>query len=182
MNWDAIGAVGEILGAAAVVISLGYLAGQIKSNTRALRRAASRDAVAGVNEWFSKVTVDNDTANLFARGVESFSKLDPDEAVRFRFIYFQLFKVFEDLHFQFEERLLDHEQWEGWRWAASQYLASPGGREYWKMVDRAFSSRFRDLVETMQAETDFDRAGQFAERLREEAVTRGPRSPVSQDG
>lgn len=30
MNWDAIGAVGELLGAAAVVLTLGYLAVQVK--------------------------------------------------------------------------------------------------------------------------------------------------------
>jgi hypothetical protein len=37
MNWEAIGAVGEILGAAGVIITLVYLAGQLRQNTRALR-------------------------------------------------------------------------------------------------------------------------------------------------
>ena len=34
MNWDAIGAVGEVVGAAAVVVTLAYLAVQIRRNTR----------------------------------------------------------------------------------------------------------------------------------------------------
>ena len=33
MNWEAIGAIGEVLGAAAVVVTLGYLAVQIRQNT-----------------------------------------------------------------------------------------------------------------------------------------------------
>ena len=37
MNWEAIGAVGEILGAAGVIITLIYLASQIRQNTRATR-------------------------------------------------------------------------------------------------------------------------------------------------
>ena len=37
MNWEAIGAVGEILGAAGVIITLVYLASQLRQNTRALR-------------------------------------------------------------------------------------------------------------------------------------------------
>tara|TARA_B110000858_G_scaffold89247_1_gene103084 strand:- start:5179 stop:5370 length:192 start_codon:yes stop_codon:yes gene_type:complete len=34
MNWDAISAIGEIIGATAVVVSLVYLAVQIRQNTR----------------------------------------------------------------------------------------------------------------------------------------------------
>ena len=44
MNWDAIGAVGEILGAIAVVVSIGYLSIQIRSNTRAMKASGGFDA------------------------------------------------------------------------------------------------------------------------------------------
>ncbi len=33
MNWDAIGAVGEVVGAVGVILTLGYLAVQIRQNT-----------------------------------------------------------------------------------------------------------------------------------------------------
>ena len=36
MNWEAIGAVGEVLGAGAVMITLGYLAVQIRQSTQAM--------------------------------------------------------------------------------------------------------------------------------------------------
>lgn len=35
MNWDAIGAVGEILGALGVIVTLAYLAIQVRASTRA---------------------------------------------------------------------------------------------------------------------------------------------------
>lgn len=44
MNWDAIGAIGETIGAIAVVISILYLSIQIRSNTRATKASASFDA------------------------------------------------------------------------------------------------------------------------------------------
>ncbi len=44
MNWEAIAAIGETAGAAAVVISIVYLSVQIKSNTRATMASASFDA------------------------------------------------------------------------------------------------------------------------------------------
>ena len=39
MNWEAIGAVGEILGAAGVIVTLVYLARQIHVSNRAAVRA-----------------------------------------------------------------------------------------------------------------------------------------------
>ena len=39
MNWDAIGAVGEMLGAIAVFVTLGYLAVQVKRARPEARRA-----------------------------------------------------------------------------------------------------------------------------------------------
>ena len=44
MNWEAIGAIGEIVGAAGVIASLLYLGIQTKSNARALRANAVWDA------------------------------------------------------------------------------------------------------------------------------------------
>ena len=49
MNWDAIGAIGELIGATAVVVTLLYLVKQIKQNTE------STEAV-GLQTWQSNST------------------------------------------------------------------------------------------------------------------------------
>ena len=43
MNWEAISAVSEIVGAVAVVISLIYVAAQIRQNTKMMRTAAKQN-------------------------------------------------------------------------------------------------------------------------------------------
>ena len=43
MNWEAIGAVGEILGALLVGVTLIYLAVQLRQNTRATRAATLQE-------------------------------------------------------------------------------------------------------------------------------------------
>jgi len=40
MNWEAIGAIGEVGGAIGVIVTLLYLAGQLRQNTKALRSAS----------------------------------------------------------------------------------------------------------------------------------------------
>ena len=42
MNWEAIGAIGETLGAVAVVVSLLYLAAQIRQNSRIVKGASAQ--------------------------------------------------------------------------------------------------------------------------------------------
>jgi len=45
MNWEAIGAIGEVLGALGVIVTLVYLAFQIRQNTSALKLNAEQSAV-----------------------------------------------------------------------------------------------------------------------------------------
>ena len=37
MNWDSVGAVAELLGAVGVILSLAYLASQVRHNTRQMQ-------------------------------------------------------------------------------------------------------------------------------------------------
>ena len=50
LNWDAIGAVGEIVGALAVVVSLIYLATQIRTQNIEARLAAVHEISVGFCE------------------------------------------------------------------------------------------------------------------------------------
>ena len=55
MNWDAIGAVGEIVGAVAVIATLIYLAIQIKDSARAARSAAVTDATTAMQAFYQEL-------------------------------------------------------------------------------------------------------------------------------
>jgi hypothetical protein len=46
MNWDALGAISEVLGALAVFITLAYLTLQIKQNTKAVQSSALDSVLA----------------------------------------------------------------------------------------------------------------------------------------
>ena len=70
MNWEAISAVSEIVGAIAVVISLIYVATQIHQNTRMMRSAAKQSltettqnliykAIDYSEEWVKLMTGDD---------------------------------------------------------------------------------------------------------------------------
>lgn len=66
MNWEAVGAVGEIVGAAAVVVTLVYLAGQVRQATRATQAASFQAASALEQEFLLAVGQDPATSRTWA--------------------------------------------------------------------------------------------------------------------
>ena len=77
MNWDAIGAVGEIIGAAGVIITLAYLATQIRQNTNQLKG----EAISSINDTEIVLTKelrgDHDLFVLIIRGTSVWGALEP---------------------------------------------------------------------------------------------------------
>lgn len=92
------GAIGEIIGALAVVASLIYLAVQIRQNTRQIslslestKLAAFERNVESGNRTREILITDPDLADLFLRGVASFSDLRSTEKFRCDMLFRNLF-------------------------------------------------------------------------------------------
>ena len=65
MNWDAIGAIGEIIGAAAVVLTLFYLAVQIRQSNRLSSFQTARDIFA-IFDDNNRIVVENQDLRMLA--------------------------------------------------------------------------------------------------------------------
>ncbi len=84
MDWQAIGAVGEILGAVGVIITLGYLASQIKHARESQAQRAAQH-VWDLNAGFVKsLSEDTDACRIFRLGMAGDASLTLDESLRFR--------------------------------------------------------------------------------------------------
>lgn len=69
MNWNMVGAIGEILGGLGVIITLAYLARQIRANTIAMRQEAEREAFDGNRLVLSQIARDRNVARIFRIGL-----------------------------------------------------------------------------------------------------------------
>jgi hypothetical protein len=79
MNWEAIGAVGEILGAVAVVVSLVYLATQIRQNSRSVNIESERFLNESWNTIQRDLATDEGIADIINRGLNDYVSLAPAE-------------------------------------------------------------------------------------------------------
>lgn len=161
MNWVALGAIGELLGAVAVVISLAYLAAQVVQNTRTVRAGSADGAVRALQTWIRPLIQDPEISRIFRLGVEDWHSLDADGKARFFHIMLGFMKTMENLHFQYTKGALDPGVWRGWEHLMTGYIQSPGGQSYWMERRLVFSQAFRQFVESLPENQDFRRAAEL---------------------
>ena len=86
MNWDALGAIGEVIGPLALFLTLGYLAVQIRQNTKAVRASALDSSVNAVNAVRVAMIENVEVTALYRKGLENPDELDDNEKTRFRLL------------------------------------------------------------------------------------------------
>ena len=163
MNWEAIGAIGEIVAAVAVVFSFVYLAAQIRQNTlqvqeqcRTQRQNSVLAARAAFTEWRSLVVQDATVASIWKRGNEGLERLSEEERVQMDFLLIDLFWAVATIWLQMSEGLADESLWELSRANVALY-AGPGARDWWSSSPHrseypdAFAESIDLLFETEKA-------------------------------
>jgi hypothetical protein len=95
MNWDAIGAIGEIVGATAVVVSLLYLAGQIHTSNRAVKQAASKEIMDEIFNWYGQIAADVSISEVWIRGCAKDNTLTKAEVFQYYILLRQALVVWE---------------------------------------------------------------------------------------
>ena len=152
MSLEDLGNIGEFVAAVAVVVSLIYLAVQVRQNTQQIKQSihsvkastyqASLSSAAG---FIVNIAQDPDLADIYRRGLKGES-LNETEWIRFRFVMSNLFGHYEHLYYQHRSGLAEPEYWESRAANMEWYFAQPGWRSYWDEAGRLFGQGFRDYV------------------------------------
>ena len=83
MNLNDLANLGQIIGALAVVISLFYVASQIRQNTNAVRSATAQTVHEHFAKWYHLVAADDELSQIVAKGLRDYESLSEKERVRF---------------------------------------------------------------------------------------------------
>ena len=148
MNRDAVGAVGEILGATAVVISLVYLAAQIKAQNRESRLAAIHEISVAFRESVGVFT-SPDISGIFVRANADFDELQEDEIVRLIAAVVSIMRAWEEAYKQHKEARLDAPTWDAMVRYYGSLLNSPGFARVWEIREAYFDDSFRSFVQAL---------------------------------
>jgi len=154
VNWDAVGAISEIIGAAGVMASLIYLATQIRQNTRTERARAFQnifsETTALTNEMFS---VEN--SDLMIAGMRNFKALSGGDQLRFDYLMLGYFNTVESTIFAKDAFLISDETLDNFGYSLrTRFLPYPGVRDWWSEAQAIFASETRAWVDQQISRTD----------------------------
>ncbi len=148
MNWDAIGAIGEILGAIAVLITLAYLAIQIRQNTQSVATSVYESAMSGFNEVNRYISVNAELSSIVRRGSVDPSSLNEEERFRFNFVLRNYANHVYKLLRLYQQGVFPEHEWRNTVLEAVQLFAMPGFVDF-----KANNRYFSDLWVEMERDT-----------------------------
>ena len=146
MDWTVIGALGELIGAVAVVVSLIYLSRQVRQNTRALRTANAATVKQNFQTIARAFITDRGASDVILRALQR-EELTPAEKLSAYAWFFDLLKSGELAYSQYISEDLDEAVWDASLQFFLAYWTTPGMREYWQDRRHAFIPEFREAMD-----------------------------------
>ena len=143
INWEAIGAVGEILGAVAVVATLFYLATQIRRSTAQARADMSKDLFLASRSATLEIAANPELGRIMAniRG----SEVGIQRQDMFYQSFFRLYEIVVTLYHQ---GFVDEGIFESYVATVRMFCGTAPFEEYWERNSQTFQEDFRTFVET----------------------------------
>ena len=147
MNWDAIGALSESIGATAVVITLIYLAIQVRNQTKESILTATRDLSRDYLDTVESITSDKEVFELYLRALTAYEDLPHEERIRISMIFFRIFRVSELRYLHYSSRKVDTVHFETGQLPIKELMKSPGLKAWWENNSDTFTDEFRVHVD-----------------------------------
>jgi hypothetical protein len=142
--------IAEIVGGAAVVISVIYLAIQINDNTRMLRSQSHYNIIDVLHEPAAIVLESPDLASLLNRCDSQPSRVSVQEWERCSWFYFLQLDGFEYAYYQTLDQAIPNQIWEGVYGAIRQDITQKKGfARFWKEREEAFAEPFRSCINAL---------------------------------
>ena len=152
MNMESLANYAEVIGGAAVIVSLIYVGIQIRRSAKSSQSQTNQSAHESLANVSLEVAMDEKLANLVNRGWIDFEQLTSDEQFRFILLMTSLFRRYENTYYQYHKGLLEVELWDGYRQSMLLYLYTNGGQAFWKLRRLHFSELFREFLDSTSSD------------------------------
>jgi len=147
MNWEMISAVGQMLGAVGVIISIIYLAAQIRNQNKESRRAAMNVLTTHWSDLNKSLVNDPGFAALWLRALHSFDELDGASKLRFGAHLGRFLRFADSLYLGVLDGTLDRRLWRGYERTLADTVAYPGFQTWWATRKHWHTDEFCALID-----------------------------------
>ena len=155
MNWDAIGAIAELLGAIGVIGSLVYLATQLKASTQASHIEAKFRLTDRMADFGDMLINDPELNDIMLRGRKEPGSLSREEYFVFANLCQKACWNLSGAYFMYNTDSISQDDWHEFDILA-HYWTKSRGFQYWckKIGHAGFSGKFKVYLEELMRQAD----------------------------
>jgi hypothetical protein len=113
VSLEAVNVLAQLIAAIGVIVSLFYLAAQIRQNTRSQRSVVVDSLTHSLIDLLGPQAQNPESLRAFSVVIEDWHGSTEHDRVRALPFIFATFKIFENAWFQQRQGTLDRQQWEG---------------------------------------------------------------------
>jgi hypothetical protein len=152
MNWEAIGAVGEVLGAIGVIASLFYLGIQIRRNSASVEASTSQAVSDATQARLLVAAQSPELADALAGILRGDTDLSDSQLNQLGFFSRATFRGIQNSFFQHRSGMISDEAWQGYESLLRIHLRAGVVHDWWLVEGITYDKAFRDHVERIAAE------------------------------
>jgi hypothetical protein len=149
LNWDALGAIGEIMGSMGVLVSLIYLAVQTR-NGASETRDASIHSVMELAIKFRAESYTGDLADIRMKAAMN-QPMEPIEVLKFEGYLSALFELNELVFVQYQKDKLDPEYFKAWERRTQAAISVPRIQQFWGKTKTGYRASFVEYIDRLMA-------------------------------
>ena len=149
MNWEAVGAVAEMVAALGVIGSLLYLGFQIRAQNRESRLNAVHNTTDQYNSFIGDLATNQGLAEVFLKGSVDMTSLDQVETLRYSSQLGRTFRIVESMYAQHTSGVMDKETWEAMTHGIEDVCSLPGVRSWWPTRSHWYIPAFQSFIQPM---------------------------------
>jgi len=139
-----LGSLGEFIGAIGVVITLFYLALQIRHNTRAVRSSMHQDMIESTLRIAESLSDNGDVVRIVIKAESDYDNLTEEERYRFEAYAERVFGNFESVYYSYRNSMIEEDLWESWEASYLSDISRDAMRRFW-LEERP--THLRDFME-----------------------------------
>jgi hypothetical protein len=148
MNWEAIGAIGEVLASIGVVISLVFLSFQLRANTKPMSTQSQERNLDELKTIWSKFVDEPELAATWLKALKGEVELSKNEKNQFRYLFYTQLFTYQQQYLRALE-LGDKYHAQLTLSSTNQLVSMPGAKRIFKQVYPSLREAFRSVVEVV---------------------------------
>ena len=154
MNWEAVGAISEAFGVIGVIVSLIYLALQVRQSNHATQAATADQITTRFIDFMNIAAGDSLFMKSFREGLPLVKSLSSEDKIKVLGMIQSLIKIIEEIHYQRVKGFIDDEAWAGWSDWFSNMKSYELVQFFYQHKKSNYSKGFRSYWDDLVPRTD----------------------------